>query len=112
MYVRFQVGVLHCRSRTGRPSDCPWQVVKGEEGWHFSCAAAVIQARKRSERHEPRRGHSSWAGAINDVPRRSFRLAVDFERTTFDGGAAAADMNTEINRKTKTVIISRAQINS
>jgi phosphate-selective porin OprO/OprP len=57
------------------------------------------------------RSARSWAGAITYVPRRSFHLAVDFERTTFDGGAAAADKVTEINRKTETVIMSRAQIN-
>jgi phosphate-selective porin OprO and OprP len=57
------------------------------------------------------RSAQSWAGAINYVPRRSFRLAVDFERATFDGGAAAADKETEVDRKTETVIISRAQIN-
>ena len=53
----------------------------------------------------------SWAGAINYIPRRSFRLALDFERTRFQGGAAAADKLTVADRKTENVIIGRTQVN-
>jgi phosphate-selective porin OprO/OprP len=53
----------------------------------------------------------SWAVAVNYVPRRSFRLAVDFEQTRFEGGAAAADKKTVVDRKTENAVIGRAQIN-
>jgi hypothetical protein len=52
----------------------------------------------------------SWAGAITYVPRRTFRLALDFEQTRFKGGAAAADKKTVIDRKTENVLIGRAQV--
>ncbi|HEX7598440.1 MAG TPA: porin, partial [Polyangia bacterium] len=53
----------------------------------------------------------SWAGAVNYIPRRSFRLAFDFERNTFQGGAAAADKKTVADRKPENVFTGRAQIN-
>jgi phosphate-selective porin OprO/OprP len=53
----------------------------------------------------------SFGGAINYIPRRSFRLALDFEQTRFKGGAAAADKKTVADRKSENVIIGRAQVN-
>lgn len=53
----------------------------------------------------------SWAGAVNYIPRRSFRLAVDFEQTRFKGGAAAADKKTVADRVNENVVVGRAQVN-
>ena len=51
-----------------------------------------------------------WAGAINYIPSRTLRLAVNYERTKFTGGgggtaAAPKDRNTEA------VVIGRVQVN-
>ncbi|MES1172435.1 MAG: porin [Bacteroidota bacterium] len=56
----------------------------------------------------------SFAGAINYVPRRSFRLSLDFEQTRFTGGAAGAAVATGprpiVDRKTENVIGASAQV--
>jgi phosphate-selective porin OprO/OprP len=50
-----------------------------------------------------------WAGAINYVPSRTLRLAVNYERTTFTGGGGTAAAIK--NRNTEAVVIGRVQVN-
>jgi phosphate-selective porin OprO/OprP len=50
-----------------------------------------------------------WAGAVNFVPSRTLRFAVNYERTTFTGGAGTTA--TPKNRNTEAVIIGRVQVN-
>ncbi len=60
---------------------------------------------------DPSRSASSaraWTGGLTWIPRRSFRLGANYERTTFVGGAGTTVAVTD--RKTESVIISRAQI--
>jgi len=61
---------------------------------------------------DPSRSASSaraWTGGLTWIPRRSFRLGVNYERTTFVGGAGTTTAVTD--RKAESVVIGRAQIN-
>ncbi len=50
-----------------------------------------------------------WAAAANYVPNRTLRLAVNYERTSFTGGAGTASAPKD--RNTESVVIGRVQIN-
>ena len=64
----------------------------------------------------------AFAGAINYIPSRTFRLAVDFEQTRFTDGASAKLATTDAsgaaktitvyaNRKTENALMGRIQVN-
>jgi phosphate-selective porin OprO and OprP len=55
------------------------------------------------------RSATAWAGSLTWVPRRSFHLAFNYERTQFDGGAGTAAAPGD--RPTENVVIGRAQVN-
>jgi len=85
-------------------------------GWlkldpHTFADAAVPASVAYANKLTSARQAQSLGVAVNYVPRRSFRLALAFERTLFDGGAVAADKKTEADRKTEDALIGRAQVN-
>jgi len=47
----------------------------------------------------------------DQLNRRPFKVAVDFEQTRFTGGQLAADKKTVTNRSTENVLITRMQVN-
>jgi phosphate-selective porin OprO/OprP len=58
----------------------------------------------------------AYAGGVTWVPRRSLHLAVNFEQTRFDGGAAGppamgSTAATTANRATENLFLGRAQVN-
>jgi phosphate-selective porin OprO/OprP len=52
-----------------------------------------------------------WAVGANFVPHRVLRFSTAYERTSFTGGAAAADKKTVANRNTESVVFGRVQVN-
>jgi phosphate-selective porin OprO and OprP len=54
-----------------------------------------------------------WAAGINYVPRRTFKLALDFEQTHFTGGVSSTQAGATVvtDRKTENLLIGRAQVN-
>jgi phosphate-selective porin OprO/OprP len=54
-----------------------------------------------------------WAAAVNYVPRRTLKLAVNFEQTYFSGGASVNQGGTATvtDRKTENLILARTQVN-
>ena len=54
----------------------------------------------------------SYAVAVNWIPRRSVKVALDFEHTRFTGGAAGgADRKTVADRKAENLLLGRLQVN-
>jgi phosphate-selective porin OprO/OprP len=52
-----------------------------------------------------------FCGSVNFIPSRTLRLTVAFEQTRFEGGRAAADKKTVVDRNTENVIFGRTQVN-
>src|SRR5262249_24968560 len=55
------------------------------------------------------RGAEAWSFGFSCVPRRSFHLAVNFERTNFQGGAGTTTQPAD--RGAENVAVGRAQVN-
>ena len=53
----------------------------------------------------------AWAIAVNLIPSRTIKLGATFERTSFAGGAAAADKKTVSDRKVENAVFGRVQLN-
>lgn len=99
-----------------------WNYLKADDATFGNLANPGLSAFAADITKTPSKAQG-FGGAINYVPSRTFRLAVNFEQTRFTGGAAgpkvaATDVNgaavmvtSSANRKTENALLGRVQVN-